>query len=311
MKILLLFLAAAAGLPAGPEPPNAEEIARFWRGTLERLAKEPMDPQVEQVAEPLSYRKYRITLRGLGGVPFRAYMGVPIQGESGARRLPAIVTAPGYGGVQQGVMMDDCQRGFVVLQVSPRSQGESSALWKIDGPEKLTWHIAHPEGYYYQGAYADMIRGVDFLLARPEVDARRIGMMGTSQGGGIVLAAASLDPRVKAVVAHVPFLCDMRSAASISGSLIQRLLAKEGTMGAEALRTLDYFDPARLAVNLRAPTLISAGGSDTTCPAQTIRTVFDRVSGIKSFVYYPDLPHTTSGGFYLLSWNWMEQYLSQ
>jgi len=47
-------------------------------------------------------------------------------------------------------MLDDCMRAYS-LQIYPRSQGESADLWKIDGPDKLTWHIAHPEGYYYQG----------------------------------------------------------------------------------------------------------------------------------------------------------------
>ena len=38
--------------------------------------------------EPLPYRKYRVTLRGLNGVRFRAYMGVPVRGESAAQRCP-------------------------------------------------------------------------------------------------------------------------------------------------------------------------------------------------------------------------------
>jgi cephalosporin-C deacetylase len=206
-------------------------------------------------------------------------------------------------------MLDECQRGFIILQVFPRSQGESEELWKIDGPEKLTWKIERPEGYYYQGAYADVIRGVDYLISRPDVDPKRIGIMGTSQGGGISLAVASLDQRIRAVSAHVPCLCDMRSAAGSSGSLTNTLLTKVGVNTPEAWNTLDYFDASRLAVHLRAPALISAGGQDKTCPGSSIRTAFDRVSGIKSLVWYPDLPHTSSQAFYLLGWAWMEMYL--
>ena len=32
-------------------------------------------------------------------------------------------------------------------------------------------------------------------------------------------------------------------------------------------------------------------------------------AGDQSLVWYPDLPHTTSQGFYLLSWAWMDMYL--
>ncbi len=286
-----------------------EQIANFWRATRDRLTAEPMEAVVELTKDALPYRKYKVTLRGLGGVRFRAYLAVPVHGESPATPLPAIITAPGYGGFQQGIMLDECQRGFVVLQVFPRSQGESEELFKIDGPDKLTWHLGSPEGYYYQGAYADMMRGIDFLVSRSEVDPKRIGVMGTSQGGGIALAVAAIDPRIQAVAAHVPCLCDMRNAADMPGSLANVRLNAAKANNAGSWNTLDYFDAARLAPRIHMPTLISAGGQDITCPAKSIRAAFDRVAGIKSLVSYPDMPHTTSMGFYFLGWTWMETYL--
>jgi cephalosporin-C deacetylase len=279
--------------------------------TLERLARQPMEAVVEPLADPLPYRKFRVTLRSLDGVPIRAYLGVPLQQEGQIRRLPAVITAPGYGGLHQSIMLDDCLRGYVVLQVYPRSQGDSGALWKIDGPDKLTWRLASPEGSYYQGAYADMIRGVDFLLTRPDVDPDRIAAMGTSQGGGIVLALASLDPRIRAVAAHVPFLCDFRLAARTPGSLVSQLLEKAGAPQPESFRTLDYFDPLTLVPQLRAPAIVSAGGKDNVCPPETIRTVFDRIAGVKSLVFYPDLIHTFSIDFYRAGWQWIDRHLSK
>ena len=211
LRIKSLVMAALSVAVAGALP--AQELHVFWQQTLAKLAHEPMEAVVEQLKEPLPYRKYRITLRGLDGVHFCALLGLPVQGESKAKPLPAIVTMPGYGGTQQGVMLSECMRGYAVLQVYPRSQGESEALWKIDGPDKLTWHVAQPEGAYYQGAYADVVRAIDYLVSRDDIDASRIGLVGTSQGGGMALAVTALDPRVKVVVAHVPFLCDMRTAA--------------------------------------------------------------------------------------------------
>src|SRR5690349_3100122 len=212
-------LNAQIGAPA----PTTAEITAFWNATRQRLAAQAMDAVVEPVKEPLPYRKFRVTLRGLDGVRFRAYLALPVRGESAAEALPAIITAPGYGGTQQGVMLDECQRGYAILQVFPRSQGPSAELWKIDAGEKLTWHLDRPEGAYYQLAYADVIRGIDYLASRKGIDRSRIAIAGTSQGGGMALAVASLDPRVRAVVAHVPFLCDMRQAARTEGSLIKKL----------------------------------------------------------------------------------------
>ena len=40
---------------------------------------------------------------------------------------------------------------------------------------------------------------VDFLVARPDVDARRVGIIGWSMGGGLVARAAAFEPRLAAV----------------------------------------------------------------------------------------------------------------
>lgn len=115
------------------------------------------------------------------------------------------------------------------------------------------------------------MRGVDYLLSRGDIDANRIAIAGTSQGGGIALAVA----------AHVPFLCDMRQAARTEGVLVKKLLNDAHLNDEAHLRTLDHFDPLRLAANLQAPALVSSGGRDTVCPPATIRSVFDRIPGVK------------------------------
>lgn len=114
---------------------------------------------------------------------------------------------------------------------------------------------------------------------------------------------------MKAVVAHVPFLCNMRLAATIRDSLIRKLLQEYVVLNANSLNTLDYFDPYILARRIRAPVLLSAGGKDINCPAATILSVFEKLPGIKALAYYPGLPHTSSIDFYQMSWNWIGRYL--
>lgn len=46
--------------------------------------------------------------------------------------------------------------------------------------------------------------GISWLAARPEVDAKRIGLWGASKGGEAALLIAAHDPRIHAVVAVVP-----------------------------------------------------------------------------------------------------------
>ncbi|MBV6433233.1 MAG: hypothetical protein IANPNBLG_03410 [Bryobacteraceae bacterium] len=194
----------AALLTAGGA--EARDVAAFWRSTLARLAAEPLDAVGKELRESLPNKTYSVEYRSLGGVRVRARLALPIQGGQPDHLLPAIVTAPGYGSAQQGIMLAECQRGYAIPQVSPRSQGPSAELWKIDSGEKLTWNLSKPEGAYYQLAYADVIRGVDYLAARAGIDPNRIGIAGTSKGGGIALAMASLAPLSLAPSLRAPAL---------------------------------------------------------------------------------------------------------
>jgi len=283
------------------------DLATFWQNTLERTRAQPLEVQIEKMPLRLPYHVYRLTYRSMGGIPVRAYLSLPIQVASESRpprRLPAIVAPPGYGGWEFSEQLNECQRGYAVLQVYPRSQGESGEVWRIEGPLAGHWiqiGKERPEGFYYQGALMDVIRGVDYLRGRADIDPERIGLMGTSQAGMLVLGAAALDPSVRAVTAHVSALCALRQNPGHTTF----------DLGCDAtlLDTWDYFDPLHLASRIRVPTLMSSGGKDTICPADTIRAVFDRLSGIKALIHYPDLIHTACNDFYAQRWQWMDRFL--
>jgi cephalosporin-C deacetylase len=285
-----------------------QEIDRFWKETREELARVPMEAEVEAIKAALPYKQFKVTVKSLAGIRITGILSIPVQGEAPAMPWPVIITNPGYGiGAQQGVMLSECQRGYAILQVFPRGQGESGKFLNLDGVEKLTWNIDKPGEAYYRGAYADVMRMIDFVGTQKNLDSNRIALVGTSQGGGISLAVTALDPRVKAVVAHVPFLCNFRLAARTPNSLVKKILDKEQRNDEASLRTLDYFDPFQLAPKIFVPAMISAGGKDETCPLATIQSVYDRLSGEKTLKIYPELPHTSCLDFYNLSWSWLER----
>jgi cephalosporin-C deacetylase len=286
-----------------------DRIAEFWKLTRMQLNKIPMQTLVVPVPEAVPYRMFRITLHSLNNTRVTALLSLPIQGEERrSKPWPVIISLPGYGGKQQGVMLGECQRGYAVLQVFPRGQGESTEFYQIAG-DKLTGQLDRPDGAYYQGAYADVMRMIDFVVSRSDLDSNRIVLAGTSQGGGISLAVAALDQRIKAVIAHVPFLCNFRLAAKTENSLVKQLLDKAGKNNELSLNTLDYFDPLQLVHKLRVPVLVSAGGKDSTCPLSTIQSVYERLPGTKSLKIYPNLKHTSCLDFYKQSWLWLDQNL--
>lgn len=52
----------------------------------------------------------------------------------------------------------------------------------------------------------DLRHAITYVTGREDVDPARVGIWGSSHGGGLVLSVAAVDHRVRAVVAQVPFI---------------------------------------------------------------------------------------------------------
>ena len=100
-------------------------------------------------------------------------------------------------------------KGFAVLIVDPVSQGERRQFYAEEGvPEGETGPrstVAHNmignrmllTGDFVGSWFAwDAIRGLDYLLARPETDTSRVGVTGCSGGGTQTTQVTALDPRI-------------------------------------------------------------------------------------------------------------------
>ena len=227
-------------------------------------------------------------------------------------RLGAVLAVPGYSG-RKPIPVHLVQQGYAVLTLFPRSQGESLAEWEIEAATKLTYHITEKERYYYRGAYADCIRGLDFLCSQEEVDSERIGMWGRSQGGGLTLVSASLDHRLKAGVAEEPFLCNypvaIETATKHPYTELQAYLEAHPTEREAMLDTLAYFDPMSLVDRIACPMMVNIGMKDDTCPFQTIMPVFEKIQCQKALMIYPKLGHSPCTDFNNHAKNWLDRYI--
>lgn len=106
-----------------------------------------------------------------------------------SQKHPAIVIGHPFGGVKEqssGLYAQQlAERGFVTIAFDLSYGGESGGTPR---------HIASPETYV-----DDFSAAVDFAGAQPFVDRARIGAIGICGSGGFGVAAAAIDPRIRAI----------------------------------------------------------------------------------------------------------------
>lgn len=105
-----------------------------------------------------------------------------------------------------------CQRlvraGFVVLIYDPLSQGERDQYEALPRDHPLRTRCTHAHNmagkqlellgdFFGNWRVWDGIRALDYLLSRPEVDGRRVGMTGNSGGGTLTTWIWSIERRLR------------------------------------------------------------------------------------------------------------------
>lgn len=141
-------------------------------------------------------------------------------------RLPAVIFCNGTGGTRKGTASRlgpiFADHGFAFLAFDYRGWGDSEsqlmAVKPQSRPDENGEMTIRVRALRWQMNYADQtvdIRAaISFLAGELAVDPERIGIMGSSYGGGLVTWVAGNDPRVKCVVAQVPGLGGGRGPAA-------------------------------------------------------------------------------------------------
>lgn len=132
---------------------------------------------------------------------------------SGSGRFPAVVLAPGHGAAGKTENWswgaNFARNGIVALAYDPIGQGER--LQYYDAEKKISF-VGNPTGEHGEANIGPMLigetvarymvndamRAVDYLSARSDIDAQRIGAFGCSGGGTMTAYAAALDDRIRA-----------------------------------------------------------------------------------------------------------------
>ncbi len=275
------------------------DFDEFWSDVLAQVAQVPLNAQM--VPDPLRSSEdmevFQVFYDSLDHVRIAAWYCVP---RSGRRPLPAIMYVPGYLS-DPPIPKEWARRGYAALSVAPRGKLRSNSQFNPGYPGLLTHNIVDRNSYSYRGFYVDAWRGVDFLLSRPEVDSRRIGVTGSSQGGGLTITTAAMRHEVRAAAAGAPYLCGYIDAIELTHTYpyqeINDYLRFHPDSRQAVEQTLAYFDGINFAPRIRCPIIVNIGLQDNVCPPETGYAVFNAI-GTKDKKLYTYDGHGHDAGSY-------------
>jgi dienelactone hydrolase len=192
---------------------DAEAYVRRVREKIRRCfgpmpEKTPLNARTTGVVERDRYKIEKVIFESRPGYLVTANLYLP---KNGGAAAPGVVGTCGHtdngkaGDTYQAFAQGLARLGYVCLLYDPIGQGERIEYGAVDGRPKIRpgtgEHLQAGNQQFLVGEFTgtwrawDGIRALDFLLTRPEVDKRHIGVTGNSGGGTETTWLCGLEPR--------------------------------------------------------------------------------------------------------------------
>lgn len=273
-----------------PQPASGITRAAFLQ--LIDRPRVPLLPEVSALpgSGGLVYEHFTVAAEQDERVP-----GILLKREGSARR-PVVVVLHGTGGskdAQMALLKTLAGGGFVAVAIDGRYHGErqagkGAARYADAMLQTYRTGVGHP--FLYDTVW-DLMRLIDYLATRPDVDAARIGVMGFSKGGMETYLAAAVDPRIAVAVPMIGvqsfgWALDNDAWASRVGTFqaaIDGAAKDAGVTKIDAAFVRTFYDrvvpgiytqfdgPAMLPLIAPRPLLVINGDSDARTPLPGLR----------------------------------------
>nr|WP_246221256.1 acetylxylan esterase [Phytoactinopolyspora mesophila] len=277
-----------------PERDEQPDFDAFWARTLTEARAFPLDVEFTPYDAALTLVDvYDVRFSGWGGHRIAGWLLVP---AGATEPLPTVVNYIGYGG-GRGLPHDWLTApaaGYASFVMDTRGQGSAGSPGDTpdpvggsnpQAPGFMTRGVLDPDDYYYRRVFTDGVRAVEAAAQHRLVDAERIVVAGSSQGGGITQAVAALVPGLAGASIDVPFLAGYRRATEITDRApygeITTYLSIHRHHEEQVFRTLSYFDGINFAPRGTAPALYSVAMMDPVCPPSTVFASHNHYAGPK------------------------------
>lgn len=296
--------------------PRPDDYDAYWDAARRDL--EATDPQPKlRENEAMSTRHaecYDLWFTGVGGARIYAKFIRPryTAGGGATAKRPAVLQFHGYYG-HSGDWFDKlgwAAEGFCYAAMDVRGQGgQSEDNGQVKGTT-VRGHIVRglddpdPRKLAYRQIFLDTAQLARVVMSFGEVDPGRVGCFGISQGGALSLACAALEPRIRRAAPVYPFLCDYQRVWELDYArdayeelrLFLRYHDPRHERVKEIFTKLGYIDVQHLAPRVRADVLMFTGLMDTICPPSSQFAAYNKLTGRKDLVIYPDYTHEVLPG---------------
>jgi cephalosporin-C deacetylase-like acetyl esterase len=192
-----------------PTYPPIDQVAKDFKALLLRPLVDAKPSFTVSTTDSMQVERGSIYTEATEKMPVVIYKPV-IKGQT---KFPVVIFLHGTGGNKdagevKAVLLPLVKRGIMAVSIDARYHGDripggahrsqeyveaAYQAWKTNDAQK------HAYPFLYDTSY-DLLRLIDYIVTRPDVNADRIGMGGISMGGIETYMAAAVDPRIKVVV---------------------------------------------------------------------------------------------------------------
>lgn len=252
------------------------DFEAYWDEVERDLARYPAAPELEPLPLRSSdhFTVYAVKLTSVGPYRLFGYYSVP----TGAGPFPGLYQTPRYGSVNHIPDYNDRLR-YAVFQLMHRGQRLADQPFAAAYPGLLTLGIEEPTTFIYRSIVADCLRGAEFLLSRPEVDRRRVGIVGDD----LAVITAARRPRFTLLEAANLLLYRLSEARQRTEAYpvaeVNDYLRAHPERREAVTRTLAYFDPAYHAPGVTATAMLSVGDAGSLSGPAWLQPLSDALGG--------------------------------
>ncbi|MCS7145379.1 MAG: alpha/beta hydrolase [Nitrososphaerota archaeon] len=181
-----------------------------------------------------------------------------------------------------------CRRGLLVVRFDFWGSGES-------------------EGEFHEASFASEVEDLgsvlDYVAGRPDVDVRRLGVLGLSMGGAVSIFRASQDQRIRFVVSWAApadfvtlseYMRSLIESSRVSGEYID--LPTGFRVSIRAFQEIASYRIAEAAAKISPrPLLVVHGSKDIVVPPEHADKIFSAAGEPREKIVVEDADHTFTG----------------